>query len=144
MATFVLVDGAWAGGWIWRDVARPLGSAGHEVFAPTLTGLGERVHLASPEVDLHRHVLDVVNVIRYDRLERDVLVGHGYGGMAVTGVAEREPRRCWGMARIGYAAGVLHRNTTVPDSVGSTRPGSDGVSYLRELPIRYPVLPRDR
>ena len=78
MATFVVVDRAWAGGWIWRDAA------------------------------------------------------------------EREPWRYWGIARIGYAAGVLNRNTTVPDSVGSTHPVSEGVSYLRELPIRHPALPRDR
>lgn len=93
MATYVLVHGAWTGGWMWRDVIRALRSAGHEAFAPTLTGLGERVHLASPKIDLETHVLDVVNAICYERLEGVVLVGYSYGGMVVTGVAERVPER---------------------------------------------------
>ena len=91
MATFVIVHGAWSGGWAWGDVARALRAAGHEAFTPTLSGLGERVHLASPAIDLDTHVLDVVNLLRYERLERVVLVGHSYGGMVISGVAERVP-----------------------------------------------------
>ena len=93
MATFVIVHGAWSGGWAWAAVARDLRAAGHEAFTPTLTGLGERVHLASPAIDLDTHVLDVVNLLRYERLERVVLVGHSYGGMVITGVAERVAER---------------------------------------------------
>lgn len=93
MATYVLVHGAWDGGWAWRSVARELQAAGHEVFTPTLTGQGERVHLASPETDLETHILDVVNVLRYEDLYGVILVGISYGGTVVIGVAERVPER---------------------------------------------------
>lgn len=93
MATFVIVHGAWGGGWTWQYVARRLRSAGHEVFTPTLTGMGERIHLATPDVDLATHVLDVVNVLEAEDLHDVVLAGHSYGGMPITGVAERVPER---------------------------------------------------
>lgn len=93
MSTFVLVHGGWDGGWAWRPVARELQAAGHEVFTPTLTGSGERVHLASPVIGLDTHVLDVVNVLRYEDLADVILVGFSYGGMVVTGVAEQAPER---------------------------------------------------
>jgi pimeloyl-ACP methyl ester carboxylesterase len=89
MATFVLVHGAFHGGWCWRDVTAELRAAGHEVFAPTLTGLGERSHLASPAVDLSMHIRDVANLIEWEDLREVVLVGHSYGGMVITGVADR-------------------------------------------------------
>lgn len=91
MTTFVLVHGAWHGGWCWRRVESRLRSEGHDVFVPTLTGLGERSHLASPDIDLARHVEDVVEVIDLDRLREVVLVGHSYGGMVITGAADRRP-----------------------------------------------------
>lgn len=87
MATFVLVHGSWIGGWCYSKTARILRAAGHEVFAPTLTGLGERTHLANPGIDLSCHIQDVVGVFEYERLSDVVLVGHSYGGMVVTGVA---------------------------------------------------------
>lgn len=93
MATFVLVHGAWTGGWFWRRVADALRDAGHRVIRPTLTGLGERVHLASPQVDLNLHIEDVANALRYEDIHRVVLAGHGYGGMVITGAAGREPAR---------------------------------------------------
>lgn len=93
MATYVLVHGGWDGGWAWRSVARELQAAGHEVFTPTLTGSGERVHLASPEIDLETHILDIVNVLRYEDLYGVILVGISGGGMAITGAAERVPER---------------------------------------------------
>ena len=99
MATYVTVHGAWDGAWFWRPVARHLQVAGHEVFTATLTGSGERAHLASPDVGLATHVLDVVNVLRYEDLRDVVLVGHSYGGMVITGVAERAPER---LARLVY------------------------------------------
>lgn len=89
MATFVLVHGAWMGGWGYKPVARRLREAGHEVHTPTLTGLGERTHLASPAITLSTHIQDVVNVFDYENIERAVLVGHSYGGMVVTGVASK-------------------------------------------------------
>jgi pimeloyl-ACP methyl ester carboxylesterase len=93
MAIFVIVHGGHAGGWQWRDVASILEAAGHTAYRPTLTGLGERVHLASPAVNVTLHVQDVVNVLVYEDLSDVILVGHSYGGMVVTGVAERVPDR---------------------------------------------------
>jgi pimeloyl-ACP methyl ester carboxylesterase len=93
MATFVLVHGAIVGGWCWRWVTPHLRDAGHEVYAPTLTGLGERVHLASSQVDLDTHIEDVVNVLHYEDLTGVVLVGWSYGGMVVAGMADRAPER---------------------------------------------------
>lgn len=86
---FVLVHGAWHGGWCWRRVADVLVQAGHRVFAPTLTGLGERSHLLRADIDLSTHVADVVNVLKWERLTDVVLCGHSYGGFVVSGVAEK-------------------------------------------------------
>jgi len=94
MATFVVVHGAWGGAWSWNRFIVPiLREAGHEVYPVTLTGLGERAHLASPEVNLDLHIQDVVNVLFYEDLKNVVLVGHSYGGMVITGVADRAPER---------------------------------------------------
>jgi pimeloyl-ACP methyl ester carboxylesterase len=92
-STFVLVHGAWHGGWCYARVAQRLNAAGHRVFTPTLTGLGERAHLYSRSIDLSTHVTDIINVIKYERLENVVLVGHSYGGMVVTGVADSIPEK---------------------------------------------------
>jgi pimeloyl-ACP methyl ester carboxylesterase len=88
MTTFVLVHGAWGGSYGFKYVRGPLRDAGHEVFTPSLTGIGERVHLASPQVDLTTHVTDVVNTILYEDLTDIVLLGYSYGGMVVTGALE--------------------------------------------------------
>jgi pimeloyl-ACP methyl ester carboxylesterase len=93
MATFVLVHGAWHGGWCWKHVVPFLTAAGHSVWTPTLTGLGERAHLAGPEINLTTHLQDVVNLLRYEGLLDVILVGHSYGGMVITGVAEQVPER---------------------------------------------------
>ena len=89
MATFVLVHGAFHGGWCWRDVRSRLCAAGHEVFTPTLTGLGAQSHLAAPAVDLSTHLRDVAGLIEWEGLDAVTLVGHSYGGMVITGVADR-------------------------------------------------------
>src|SRR5262245_52992776 len=86
---FVLVHGAWHGGWCWRRVADRLTASGHYVVAPTLSGIGERSHLASDAITLSTHIDDVANEITWKDLDRIVLVGHSYGGMVTTGVAER-------------------------------------------------------
>ena len=86
--TFVLVHGAWHGGWCWQRVADRLRGAGHGVFTPTLTGLGERSHLLAAGIDLKTHITDVVNVMKWEQLADVVLCGHSYGGMVVSGVAE--------------------------------------------------------
>lgn len=93
MATYVLVGGAWIGAWAWADVTRRLRSHGHDVHPVTLTGLGERVHLGGPDVDLDTHITDVVNVIDYEDLHDVVLVGHSYAGIVVEGVADRRDAR---------------------------------------------------
>src|SRR3712207_9336711 len=85
MTTFVLVHGAWSGAHGFRRVRPLLQAAGHEVFTPSLTGIGERVHLTSPQVDLTTHVHDVVNHVLYEDLHGIVLLGFSYGGMVVTG-----------------------------------------------------------
>ena len=93
MAQYVLVPGAWLGGWVWRKVRRRLEAAGHDVVTPTLTGLGERVHLANPEVGLATHIDDVAAVIEWNGLDEIVLVGHSLGGLVAAGVADRLPDR---------------------------------------------------
>jgi pimeloyl-ACP methyl ester carboxylesterase len=92
-STYVLVHGAWGGGWAWKDVADRLEQKGHEAYRPTLTGLGERRHLVSTEIGLDTHIQDVVNVLEFEQLTDVVLVGHSYGGMVISGVAERVPDR---------------------------------------------------
>jgi pimeloyl-ACP methyl ester carboxylesterase len=93
MATFVLVHGAMVGGWCWKRLTPLLRADGHEAVAPTLTGLGERIHLANRDVDLETHVQDVVNLLRYEELRDVVLVGASYGGMVIPAVADRVPDR---------------------------------------------------
>jgi pimeloyl-ACP methyl ester carboxylesterase len=89
MTTFVLVHGAWHGGWCYKRVARLLRQAGHEVYTPTLTGLGERAHLMNRTIDLDTHVQGIVGIIRCEELSDVVLCGHSYGGMVIAGVAEQ-------------------------------------------------------
>ena len=93
MATYLLCHGAWSGGWSWNKIRVLLRAAGHEVVTPTYTGLGERAHLAHPMVDLETHIQDVLSVAQYESLSDFILVGHSYGGMVVTGVADRLPER---------------------------------------------------
>lgn len=89
MASVVLIHGAFHGGWCWREVARRLRAEGHEVFCPTLTGLGARAHLIGPGVDLETHIADIANLIEAEELGDAVLVSHSYGGMPATGAADR-------------------------------------------------------
>ena len=93
MATYVLVHGGGHGGWCYQRVARILRAAGHEVYTPTLTGLGERAHLLDHRVDLNRHIDDVVAVLHFEDLRDVILVGHSYGGMVITGIADRAADR---------------------------------------------------
>src|ERR687890_1884360 len=93
MSVYVLVGGGWLGGWCWQEVARRLREEGNDVYPVTLTGLGERVHLASPEVDLETHITDLVNLVEFEDLRDVVLLGHSYGGLVVTGAADRIPER---------------------------------------------------
>ena len=91
--TYVLIHPAWFGGWCWKKLTPLLRAQGHEVFTPTLTGLGERAHLARPEIGLEIHVRDITNVIEYEDLRNVILVGNSSGGMVITGVADHMPER---------------------------------------------------
>jgi len=93
MTSFVLVHGAWHGSWCWKRVRSLLQAQGHDVFTPTLTGVGERSHLLSHDVNLETHILDIVNLIRWEELSDVVLCGHSYAGCVITGVADRLPDR---------------------------------------------------
>jgi len=93
MTDFVIAHGAWAGAWAWQRVADRLTAKGHRVFAPALSGLGERSHLAGAHVNLTTHIDDVVNEIRWKDLDDIVLVGHSYGGFVITGAAEEVGER---------------------------------------------------
>ena len=123
--TYVIVHGAWGGGWDWRAVDSMLSRDGHRVVRTTLTGLGERMHLASPSIGLSTHIDDVVNTILWEDLHDVVLIGHSYGGMVITGVADRIPER---IRRLVYLDAFL------PDS-GETVLGSfmdsNGVAFFR-------------
>jgi pimeloyl-ACP methyl ester carboxylesterase len=92
-STFVLVHGAWHGGWCWRRVADRLVASGHRVFCPTLTGLGERAHLLNRDTNMTTHISDVVGLLEAEELNDVVLVGHSYGGIVITGVAARAKAR---------------------------------------------------
>jgi pimeloyl-ACP methyl ester carboxylesterase len=93
MATFVVAHGAWTGGWFWRKLVPLLQQRGHVVFTPTYTGLGERVHLAHRGITLDDHIQDVLQLLHFEDLHEVVLVGHSYGGMVATGVADKVPQR---------------------------------------------------
>jgi pimeloyl-ACP methyl ester carboxylesterase len=99
MATVVLAHGAWSAAWAWKKMRPLFRKAGHEFFSPTYTGLGERAHLARPEVDLSTHVQDVLAVLEIEGLKEVTLLGHSYGGMVATGVADKAADR---IARVVY------------------------------------------
>lgn len=107
MTTIVIVHGAWSGGWYFHDTARLMRAAGHDVYCPTLTGIGERVHLGHPDVNLSTHILDIVNVFRYENLQDVILVGYSYGGMVTTSVAEQVPDR---IAKLIYLDSMVPEN----------------------------------
>jgi pimeloyl-ACP methyl ester carboxylesterase len=89
MTIFLVAHGAWSAGWAWKKMRPLLRAAGHDLFTPTYTGLGERAHLASPAVDLDTHIRDILGVLEMEDLREVVLIGHSYGGMVATGVADR-------------------------------------------------------
>lgn len=91
--TFLFVPGAWDGGWDYSKVDSILTAHGDKVYRPTLTGLGERVHLSNPGINLTTYINDILNVIRFENLYDVILVGHSYGGMVISGVAEKAPER---------------------------------------------------
>ena len=89
--TFVLIHGAWHGGWVWQTLAEHLRQQGHRVYTPTLTGLGERSHLLNESITLETFITDIVNLFKWENLNDVVLLGHSFGGLVVSGVADRIP-----------------------------------------------------
>lgn len=106
MATYVLVHGGGHGGWCYQRVAKILRSAGHDVYTPTLTGLGERSHLLRPGIDLDTHITDITATLQYEDLQDVILVGHSYGGMVITGAADRAADRVGNLVYLDAATPV--------------------------------------
>jgi pimeloyl-ACP methyl ester carboxylesterase len=130
MADFVFVHGAWSGAWYWKKVLPTLWQGGHRAFAVTLTGVGERAHQLSRQITLKTHIDDVIAVIECEELMHAVLVGHSYGGMVITGVADRLTER---IERLVYVDAV------VPRSGESWSSGHDEKTQLQ----RRAVIERD-
>ena len=154
MATYVLVHGAWHGGWCWRKLTPLLRAAGHEAHAPTLTGLGERVHLATPEVSTDTHVQDVCNLLEYEDLSGVVLVGHSYGGHVIAGVADQAPERLAHLVYLDADSGVFAADGwSYVDVINAARrargegpmgPPGDGDVWQRRLDMLGIVDPAER
>ena len=123
--TIVIVHGAWGGGWAFKKVETLLRQKGFDVYRPQLTGQGDRVHLARPEIGLNTHIDDVVNTILYEDLRDIVLVGHSYGGMVISGVADRVPDR---IRRLVYLDAMVPNDG---DSVTSLMRGAD--AFLKQI-----------
>jgi pimeloyl-ACP methyl ester carboxylesterase len=143
MATFVLVHGAWHGGWCWRRVRSLLQEQGHIVFTPTLTGLCERSHLFSGSINLTTHVTDVVNLIEWEGLEDIVLCGHSYGGMVITGVAERVPERIRSLVFLDAfvpADGQSLMSFSTPDAVARRMEGAAALGGIAIPPTPAAVF----
>ena len=121
--TFVLVHGAWHGGWCWRRVADLLTAKGHKVFTPTLTGLADRSHLLSKDIGLKTHIDDVANLIKWERLSGVVLCGHSYGGFVVSGVAEDMEKAI---------ASIVFLDAFVPDN-GDAMPDLTGPAVIEAI-----------
>ena len=105
--TFLVAHGAWSAGWCWKKMHPLMAAAGHRLITPTYTGLGEREHLANPSITLETHIEDMLGVIKFEQLSSVVLVGHSYGGMVATGVADRVPDR---IARLVYLDAFVPRD----------------------------------
>lgn len=121
-ATFVLLHGAWHGGWCWKNLSPLLRREGHEVFTPTLTGLGERSHLTHPDVDLNTHIADVLAVLEYQDRTDVILVGHSYGGMVVTGVADQARHK---ISQLVYIDALLPDDDKAVTDYGNPLPTRD-------------------
>jgi len=141
LAAFVLVHGAYHGGWCWRDVVGVLAAQGHEVHTPTLTGLGERAHLATPEINLSTHIQDIVNVFAWEDIDKAVLVGHSYGGMVISGVADRLAERL---------SALVYLDAVVPESgqsVVDLQPAARARDFARLVEendgFRLPAVPAE-
>jgi pimeloyl-ACP methyl ester carboxylesterase len=132
MAEFVLVHGAWHGGWCWRRVVQGLAGSGHRAYAPTLTGLGERAHLLSSTITLETHIADVMGLIEAEELQDVVLAVHSYAGMLGTAVADRMASRIKRLVyvdavvpRPGESWGSTHASTTRAARIAAAEASAD-------------------
>lgn len=138
MANVVLAHGAWSAAWAWKKMRPLLRAAGHEFFAPTYTGLGARAHLASPAIDLSTHIEDVVSEIEVEDLNDVVLIGHSYGGMVATGVADRIAKR---LRRVIYLDAFVPKDgqslfdLVGPKAEGNMRKGAEKDGDGWKLPV---------
>ena len=107
LSTIVLVHGGTSGGWAWKPIASKLRGEGHEVYTPTLTGVGERVHLLTREIGLDTQIIDIVNVLIFEDLHDVILVGHSLAGTIITGVADQVPER---ISKLIYLDAFLPEN----------------------------------
>jgi len=145
MATYVLVHGAGHGGWCYQRVARLLRVQGHEVYTPTLTGLGERSHLLTPEVGLDTHITDIVSLLEHEDLHDVILAGHSYGGIVITGVADRAAGRVGQLvyldAAILYDGESLHDATPALAMMREEMKVVDGMELVLwpDDPVAYAI-----
>jgi len=139
---FVLIHGAWHGGWCWSRVAEPLRAAGHRVYTPTQTGLAERSHLLSRDITLDTFIADIVNLLEWEDLDEVVLVGHSFGGLSAIGAADRVPKR---IRHLVFLDALLLDNgqtvfdTMSPEFVASRRRLADETSGGLTLPVPNPA-----
>ena len=140
--TFVLVHGAWHGGWCWSRVTDRLRAAGHQVFTPTQTGLGERKHLLSKDITLDTFTKDIVNVIEAEELSNVVLVGHSFGGLAISGAADAIPdkiRHLVYLDSLMVEGGKSPFDNLPPDIVAARRKAAEETSGGLSLPAPPPA-----
>ena len=139
MADIVVAHGAWSAGWAWKKMRPLMAALGHTLWTPTYTGLGERAHLANPKIDLSAHIEDVVQVLEFEDLTEVVLIGHSYGGMVATGVADRAAAR---LARLIYLDAFVPRDGQSLAALQGL--GEAGVAAWRAGALDgWRVLPRD-
>jgi pimeloyl-ACP methyl ester carboxylesterase len=145
MATFVVAHGAWGAGWVWKKMHPLMSARGHRLITPTLTGLGERSHLSNPDIDLETHIADILGVLKYEDLMTVNLIGHSYGGMVATGVADRTRER---IAKLIYIdAFAPDDNDSVVDLLPAVaraqrKPSPDG--FIVPFPMPPDTPPQDR
>ena len=138
MAQFVMIAGGWHGGWALTPLARKLRGRGHDVFTPSLTGLGERAHLAAARPNLDTHIEDVANVLLFEGLEDVVLCGHSYAGMVITGVADR---LAWRLSRLVYLDAFVPENGrsaidyVVPERAAGMREQGERSGWITPPPM---------
>jgi pimeloyl-ACP methyl ester carboxylesterase len=146
MASFVVAHGAWSAGWAWKKMHPLMAARGHRLVTPTYTGLGERTHLASPDVDLDTHITDIVNVLEWEDLNDVHLVGHSYGGMVATGVADRARKR---IAKLIYVDAFAPRDgesafDVMPAATRAQRAnGADASGFIPPNPLPPDSSPED-